>query len=74
MAGFNVFPAALTKGTPCPSANILALLPIIISIGVAGIKLALNPADTPAKAAAIPIIGFFFNPAYKSPAKGIKIT
>ena len=40
MAGFNVFPAALTKGTPCPSANILALLPIIISIGVAGIKLA----------------------------------
>ena len=74
MAGFNVFPAALTKGIPCPSANILALLPIIISIGVAGIKLALNPADTPAKAAAIPIIGFFFNPAYKSPAKGIKIT
>ena len=62
------------NGIPCPSANIFALLPIIISIGVAGIKLALNPAETPAKAAARPISGFFFNPAYKRPARGIKIT
>ena len=49
------------------------MLPTITSIGVPGIKLALNPADTPAKAAAIPISGFFFNPTYNIPASGINI-
>ena len=36
--------------------------------------MALNPAETPAKAAAIPINGFFFNPKYNKPASGINTT
>ena len=62
VAGFSGSPAALVNGTPWASANTLAFRPMITSTGP-GIRLALNPADTPANAAAMPINGLRPSPA-----------